>query len=244
MSLEIDRNPRIAFDFRQSLRACTRCDLHEGCIAPVPWAGGQDVEFAVVGEAPGASEAKAGEPFIGPSGVRLKYLLRKVGIDPSKAAFLNAVQCWPKRGLNPNSDRYYVDTCRSWMRGQISFIRPKYVITVGVVAYYSVTGRTWPKLREMHGKPLFWNNPPVPAKPAAVWCTYHPSAALRSKKYQDIIERDLIAFKEWREGGEVWPESCYVCGEELYRYDGQGVGLCERHSLRQGLLWEEEGAME
>lgn len=234
----LDLSPRIAYDFRNSLRACTLCDIHANC-TPVPWYGPQDAEVCVVGEAPGASEAKEGRPFIGSAGTRLRYLLSKGGLDYNQVAFLNAVSCWPKRGLDVNADRGYIDICRKWMRGQVSFIRPRYVITVGVVAFYSVTGLTFPKLRELHGKPLYWDDPPAPLKDIYLWPTYHPAAALRSSKYQKLIEEDLVGFKTWRENGELILECCYVCGDELYRYDRFGIGLCERHAQRQGNLFPE-----
>lgn len=237
---DIDRSPAITLSFRQHLRDCTLCDLRTGCTAPVPWYGDQDVEVAVIGEAPGKTEDVEGRPFIGSAGTRLRYLLNKGGIDPGATTYLNSVQCYPARGLDPRDDRHYIDTCRQWMRGQIAFIRPQYVITVGVVAYYSVFGLTWPKLSMVRGKPLYWDDPPVPAKPVAVWCTWHPAAALRSTARQKDIEGDLVAFKEWRAGGEVWPETCYICGEELYRYMGNGIAMCRRHAARQGSLWPEE----
>lgn len=233
-------DPSIALSFRKELRECVRCDLRGGCTTPVAWGGGLGAEVAVIGEAPGEQEDKAGEPFIGTAGQKLRTLLPRAGVDPSKVAYVNSCQCWPRRGLDANQDRQYIDTCRVWMRGQIAMIQPQYVITVGVVAFYSVFNRAWPKLSQLHGKPLFWDNPPLPAKPRAIWSTYHPSAALRSGKYHRIIEEDFTAFKEWRENGEPWLECCSICGEELERYDGYGVGYCARHGMRQSGLFAEE----
>lgn len=229
----------IALSFRKELRACTACPLHEGT-TPVPWHGDIGAEFAVIGEAPGQTEAREGRPFIGSAGVRLKYLLRKGDIDPDKVAYVNACQCWPQKEENPKTP--HIDACRKWMRGQIAFLQPKYVITVGVVAFQSVRGNdAWPKLAVLHGKPLYWEDAPPPAQPSVLWPTYHPAAALRSGRYQKLIEEDLIAFRDWRNSGEVWPEQCYVCGDELHRYTGWGIGLCERHCRRQGSLFPEDG---
>lgn len=189
-------------------------------------------------EAPGATEDKDGQPLIGTSGQRLRQILREVGIDPQACAYLNSCSCWPQRGLDVRNDQSSIDTCRSWMRGQIAFIQPRYVITLGVVAYYSVTQMSWPKLREVHGKPLFWDNPPLPAKPI-VWPSYHPAAALRSAKYHKTIKEDLLAFQSWRSAGEPFPEECYVCGDELYRYSPWGMAFCRRHTARQMELFPE-----
>lgn len=231
----------LALSFRKELRGCTACPLHQGCTAPVPWYGELSPDIAVVGEAPGQTEDAEGKPFVGSAGNMLRALLREADIDPAKVTYMNSVQCYPHRGLDPLADKEYVDVCRKWMRGQVAFIQPKYVISVGVIAFQSIRNEPWPKLRELHGKPLYWDGAPYPAQPI-VWPTYHPSAALRSGKYKRLILSDLREFQQWRKGGEAWPSECFVCGEELHRYTGWGVGLCERHCLRQGSLFPEEVA--
>lgn len=42
----------------------------------------------LIGEAPGAEEDKAGEPFIGRSGQLLNDILRAVGIDPERDVYV------------------------------------------------------------------------------------------------------------------------------------------------------------
>jgi hypothetical protein len=44
---------------------------------------------------------------------------------------------------------------------------------------------------------------------------------------------------KWREDGEPWPTTCYICDDELHRYDSWGVALCARHSMRAGILFPE-----
>lgn len=228
-------DPSVLLSFRANLRACTACPLHKKT-TPVPWRGDIGPEFCIIGEAPGRSEAAAGEPFIGPAGIRLQYLLRKAGINPAKTAFINAVACFPDGTPNQSS----VDICRKWMRGQIAFIQPTYIITVGTVAFTSLRNNIpRPKLAAIHGKPYFWNDPPLPARPRVVMSTYHPSSALRSPSYQKKIEEDLMSFTRWIADGEVWPEECTICGGELYRYDDWGIGLCRLHASHQGSLFAE-----
>lgn len=222
-------------EFRTHLRQCSDCELRQHAIAPVPWRGDVNPTFAVLGMSPGRSEDKAGQPFIGPAGIRLQYLLRKGGIDPTTVTYLNAVNCLPPNDVVTST---HIDACRKWMRGQVAFVNPEYLIVVGKVALESVIGKVrWPTLQMLHGKPLFWDNPPVPARPK-LWVTYHPSAALRSGKYQNAITEDLIAFRDWREGGEVWPDRCYACGDEMHNYTSWGVACCERHAMHQGVLLE------
>lgn len=230
----------LLLSFRNNLRACTSCELRTKATAPVPWRGSVGSDIAVVGEAPGRSEDKEGRPFIGDAGILLQYLLKEADLPYDDIAFLNACQCYPGDLHNPTLS--HINACRPWMRGQIAFIAPRFVITVGVTALRSVRNLTWPKLERLHGKPLHWEGPPAPAGPITIWPTYHPASALpgRSPKYKKIILGDLRAFRKWVADGEAWPETCYICGEEVYRYDSWGIALCERHSQRQGLLWPED----
>lgn len=232
-------DPATVLSFRNNLRDCTLCDLRTTARAPVPWYGNIGATIAIIGEAPGRTEDKEGRPFVGGAGNRLRALMRQADIDLNDIAYVNSCQCFPARGLDINADREYINECRKWMRGQIAFIQPTYVITVGVVALYSVRKQQWPKLRELHGKPMLWDDPPLPARPK-IWPTYHPAAALRSGRYQRLIEDDLAAFVKWRDGDQSHPECCYICTEELYRWDSFGIGYCQRHAMRQIGLFPED----
>lgn len=227
-------DPSLLLSFRNDLRSCTRCPLHAQCNGPVPWSGDVNPRYAILGEAPGRTEDKEGEPFVGDSGNVLRHWLRQVGIDPRKVTFLNAVSCYP-HGPPPAES---IAACRPWVNGQLEFIRPEILISMGNVAFHQLRQVNKPKLMNLHGRPLkhplygFW-----------IWFTYHPAAYLRgkSKKYEKLITEDLAAVAAW-DGRPL--EHCYIreCDEELYRYDEWGVGLCRRHAQHQGQLFPDDAA--
>lgn len=231
-------------DFRSKLRACQRCDLRNTATTPVPWSGDINPDILIIGEAPGETEDKLGEPFVGTSGQLLRTKLKESGLwKVATIAFANATNCYPARGLSPTKDVQYINECNGWLKGQVALIAPKYVVSVGQVAFRAIRGNLlWPDLQLLHGKPLFWatlRDLPYPSKPVPWWPTYHPSAALRSAKYKKLLSDDLIAFKKWVDEGERWPaEHCYVCGTEMEGWDAEGFGipLCRKHLSRQGEL--------
>lgn len=224
--------------FRDTLRGCQKCSLHSVGNGGIPWSGPLSPFYAVLGEAPGSQEDRYGEPFVGTSGIRLRYTLKAAGIDPSTVAYVNSVSCFPSR--TPTD--LEINACRPWMRGQVAMIQPTILISVGTVALQSLRPDPWPKLANLHGKPLYWDTPPVPLKKVVIWPTYHPMAGIRSAKYRRIIEEDIAELVRWVSGGMEWPiDACYVCGDEMYRTDGWGIAYCGRHSARQGILWSEEG---
>lgn len=223
----------LILSFRNSLRACTRCPIHENTGGPIPWSGDVHPDYAVLGEAPGRTEAQREQPFVGDSGAILRHWLKQAGIDPEKVAYLNSVACWPNRSpATPTDDE--VTNCRPWVHGQLEFIRPRILITMGVVAFHQIRdGQRWPKLANVHGKPMFH-----PTYHFTVVPTYHPASYLRgrNKNYEEKITTAIATAT-----GECRPlECCYICEDELYRYDEWGVGYCHRHAQRQGVLWPED----
>ncbi|HYT09465.1 MAG TPA: uracil-DNA glycosylase, partial [Mycobacteriales bacterium] len=60
--------------------------------------------LAVVGEAPGAEEDRAGRPFVGQAGRLLDELLAGAGLDRSGVAVLNVLQCRPPGNRSPQPD--------------------------------------------------------------------------------------------------------------------------------------------
>lgn len=72
---------------------CEGCPLYfDGKYVPSKWTG-SDVVF--IGEAPGADEVRAQEPFVGSSGQLLARAIRAVGKDPEAYSKTNVVSCQP-----------------------------------------------------------------------------------------------------------------------------------------------------
>lgn len=230
----------LVLGFRQSLKACTACSLSEIATAPVPWSGDINPTYAVLGMNPGKTEDRTGLPFVGDSGNILRHWLKQTGYvhDLNSMVYLNAVNCY-SRVVDPTPDQ--VAKCRPWLHGQLEFIRPKVLITMGVLAYEALTQLRWPKLQHVHGKPLRH-----PVYGFMIVPTYHPAAYLRgrNKTYEDKIVADLTAARHWWEyeqAGEVWPsDECYVCGDEFYNWNEWSIPLCWRHCQKQGILFPED----
>jgi uracil-DNA glycosylase len=125
--------------------------------------------FALVGEAPGATEDDTGRPFVGKSGQLLDLLLAEAGLDRADAAVLNIVKCRPPGNRTPKTPE--VARCSGWLRRQLELLDPPVVVALGLSsAKWFLGPRT--KLAEARGRPHDVGG-------RAVWATYHPSAAIR-----------------------------------------------------------------
>lgn len=224
-----DIDPVVLLSFRNNLRSCRKCPLATDTNHPVPWSGPLRPTYAVLGEAPGGQESRYSEPFVGPAGIALKYAMKSAGINPAEVAFVNSVACKPVNSAIPTLQ--HIDACRPWARGQLAFIQPSIVISCGVIALQSIRGHdNWPKIANLHGKPLWWDNPPAPLKSIVVWpCVDEQTEALTPEgwKTQDSLsDGDLIATVDSATMQSFWAPANF----HRYDYSGEMIHLDGRSS--------------
>lgn len=182
-------------DVRRRIITCTRCQLHRVVQCPVPWSGPVEASVAVLGEAPGEKEDRAGVPFIGPSGQLLRKYLTKVGLTPSELVFMNTVCCYPTRTPRPEE----VAACRGNFWAQMVLVKPDFVLILGSVALQSL--RPGARITSERGTP--WVRELLDGGRRVYFPTYHPAAVLRNKLLSRIWREDLELFKELVDGGQV-----------------------------------------
>jgi uracil-DNA glycosylase len=130
---------------------------------------GRRPRFALVGEAPGATEDETGRPFVGRSGALLDQLLGEAGLSRAEAAVLNVVKCRPPGNRTPKAPE--VARCSGWLRRQLDLLDPPVVVALGLSAAKWFLGpRT--VLAQVRARPHEVDG-------RSVWATYHPSAAIR-----------------------------------------------------------------
>ena len=116
-------------EIAEQVRSCTRCPLAEGRSNAVPGDGPPDARIMFVGEAPGRVEDQQGLPFVGPAGGFLDRLLAQAGLSRREVFITNILKCRPPENRDPRPDE--IDACREYLDGQIAFIKPRLVCTLG-----------------------------------------------------------------------------------------------------------------
>ncbi len=131
-------------------RTCTRCPLHEGvhevCL-PTTLFGPEkrhDRAVLIVGEAPGVTEDKKGQPFIGAAG----HTLRKLYIEFFNLYNLadvwlgNAARCRPPGNMTPNKTQ--LKACQGFLLADLHRLQREYkeviILCVGAPAVASIIG--------------------------------------------------------------------------------------------------------
>jgi uracil-DNA glycosylase len=152
--------------------ACTKCPLAtQGRSQVVFGDGDPGADLVFVGEGPGAEEDRQGIPFVGRAGQLLTGLIADIGLRREDVYIANVVKCRPPGNRDPLPDE--IDTCRPYLEGQLGFIDPAVVVTLGNFSTKLLLD-TKEGITKLRGREF-------PFRERAVLIpTLHPAAVLRS----------------------------------------------------------------
>lgn len=168
-------------DLQNEVSACRQCALCESRTQTVFGSGSASSGWMIIGEAPGESEDRQGEPFVGRAGQLLTEMLRAIGLKRDDVFITNILKCRPPNNRDPLTTE--VEACSDYLHRQIAWLKPKIILAVGRVSAQNLlkTDKTIGQLRgtvhSLDGIPLV--------------VVYHPAYLLRSplekrKAWQDL----------------------------------------------------------
>lgn len=172
---------------QNEVEGCVKCtDLVRNRTRTVFGVGNIDTELVFVGEAPGADEDKAGEPFVGAAGQLLNKIIAACKLKREEIYICNVLKCRPPGNRQPLADE--VTHCRGFLERQLSIIRPRFICCLGLVAAQTVLNTTTPigKLRKQihHYQGM------------SVVATYHPAYLLRNPNAKKDVWDDMKMMME------------------------------------------------
>jgi DNA polymerase len=157
--------------------SCQRCPLWRTGTQTVFGEGPVGARVMFVGEEPGDREDLEGAPFVGPAGRLLREALAAAGFDEKSVYITNVVKHfkWTPRGkrrIHKRPDQQEIAACLAWLEEEISLVKPRVIVALGVTAASAIAG---PAVRVMRDRGRV-----VPSRfPATVVVTVHPSSLLR-----------------------------------------------------------------
>lgn len=174
------------------LAKCEECPLYDnGAYVPTEVNG---TKLVIVGEAPGATEARAGRPFIGQSGKLLERTLEAHGIRRDDCTLTNTVSCRPRGNKDP--DERAIRCCRPRLESEVEGFDT--ILATGNTAATAILGRKTKITKDRVGPPKI--SPRYPG--SRVIATIHPAACLRvpdtyPNLVTDIGKINASAKTEW-----------------------------------------------
>jgi uracil-DNA glycosylase family 4 len=155
---------------REEALGCTRCPLAETRTQVVFGVGDPDADLMFVGEGPGAEEDKQGIPFVGRAGQLLTRLVEGIGLTREQVYIANVVKCRPPGNRDPQPEE--IEACRPYLEGQLAFLRPRVVVTLGNFATKLLL-ETKDGITKLRGQEFPYRDDTV------LIPTFHPAAVLR-----------------------------------------------------------------
>lgn len=202
---------------------CKLCPLWETCksvcIPTIPYkvvtgdwgAPLKDTAVLILGEAPGAQEDSAGEPFIGPSGKMLKTAyVDFFGLTDLADVYLgNAVRCRPPRNDTPKKKN--ITACQRYLESDLTDLAnvyiKVYVLAVGAVPAQACGFKSLRAALSAQGIER-WKNIPV-------FATFHPAYLIRNPSAALQVEAHMRSFV------------AHLKGEKTYQVDASTIDILE-----------------
>ena len=187
-----DAETRMAW-LREKVENCPTCNEHLSSFGKIVFGiGNPNADIFFCGEAPGADEEKAGEPFVGPAGKLLTKIIQATGLKRSDVYIGNILKWRPKHD-KPYGNRpptiEEMNFCLPYMKAQIEIVQPKVIVALGNTAVAGLLGPDPKrKLSQIRGQWHTFGDTPL-------MITFHPSYLLRNgtmgtkrKVWEDMLK--------------------------------------------------------
>lgn len=182
---------RVSGGLSEAEATCERCGLAQSRTQVVMGRGPARADVMFVGEAPGREEDRLGRGFQGAAGRRFDTILETAGLSREEIWLANAVRCRPsiegKRNRPPHAEE--IAACRHWLVNDIERVQPRVVVTLGRVAFESVTGLPWDQ--DQRARLI-----PVPALNVEAFALYHPAYLIYRRDLWETYRADLAVLRE------------------------------------------------
>lgn len=164
------------------IRDCTRCpELVDSRSQIVNGVGPEEADLLFVGEGPGATEDKKGEPFVGRSGSVLDEALENAGVRRADVRITNCVRCRPPENRDPSSEE--LANCRGYLEREIELLGPDLVVTLGKVPSEHLLDRSVAITKEV-GTVV---DQRLGGRSQRVLLSVHPAATLYDRSQRDAF---------------------------------------------------------
>jgi uracil-DNA glycosylase len=181
-------------ELRDRALQCMKCPNLAATRANVVFGVGNiDAEIMFVGEAPGADEDLAGEPFVGAAGQLLTKMIQAMGLSRDSVYIANILKCRPDMPAGSSGNRKptteEMQTCIPYLHAQIDLIKPKVLIALGGTAMEGLLAKSG--IMKLRGQWHTYRD--IPLMP-----TYHPAYLLRNQVFSEKrkVWEDLMAVME------------------------------------------------
>jgi len=153
--------------------------------------GNFDADLFLCGEAPGAEEETAGEPFVGPAGELLDRIISAMGLSRESVYIGNVVNFRPRHeraygNRPPTADE--MNFCLPYLRAQLEIVKPKVIVALGKTATDGLLGADpQRRLGQMRGNWHQYEGTPLMVTYHPSYLLHNPSKSSKRKVWEDML---------------------------------------------------------
>jgi DNA polymerase len=179
-------------ELRAAVNAYDGCALKTFASRTVFADGNPAAKVMIVGEAPGEDEDRQGLPFVGVSGKLLDLMLKSIGLDRARNAYITNIVFWrPPGNRKPTAEE--VALCLPFVQRHIELVDPAVLILLGGPAANTLLANPQ-GITKLRGRWFTYETPGLP-RPVPAIATFHPAYLLRSPQQKRLAWRDLLTIK-------------------------------------------------
>lgn len=178
-------------DLKSIMESFEGCSLKFSANSTVFGSGNPHAEVMIIGEAPGADEDIAGEPFVGRCGKLLSKMLSAIGIEREDCFITNVLPWRPPGNRTPTDGE--VAVCLPFLKRQIELVKPKIILLLGGSSVKAVLN-TEERISSIRGRIIEYvaDN----GERFATISSYHPAYLLRSPQYKANAWGDFLRLQK------------------------------------------------
>ncbi len=180
-------------DFRRTLSGsgCDKCPaLCAERRSIVVDRGNPRAKILIIGEAPGETEDRLAQAFVGRSGKVLDDVFASAGIDTNRDTLIaNVVKCRPPKNRPPTPGE--AANCKPYLLRQIALQKPRALVLLGATAARHLAPAEGVAMRDRVGKPLELAQFPG----VLIQVLYHPAFLLRDPRRKPETKAHVAALR-------------------------------------------------
>ena len=201
-------------NLNKEIRECNRCRLYGTRTNALCGEGDTKAKLMLVAQAPGETEDRDGNMFIGPSGKVLDKLLTEAGISRKEIYMTNLVKCMLPKNRKPKQGE--IKTCSMYLDRELEMVNPEIIAPLGYYASkyifekYGVELPSKPEFREVYGR-LLWSSD------KKLLPLQHPAAVLHDPSIEEVLIRNYHKLKVVLKDCKWYP----ICPLKRYHEEGK-----------------------
>lgn len=182
----MDKTDQQLQQLNETIRRCQRCRLAQTRTHALCGEGDTHARLMLIAQAPGDTEDRDNQMFIGPSGQILNSLLSTAGVTKDAIYMTNLLKCRLPGCRRPKKDE--IDACSEFLDREISLINPDVLVPLGYYATRYCVRKFALSLPESRSEVADLFGTVIPLETKRLYPLPHPASLIYHEEYWHLTQ--------------------------------------------------------